>query len=110
MVVVQDLFVYPVKSARGIARSRALLTTTGFEWDRQWMAVDATGTFVSQRTHPRLARVAPAIAGDSLTLTARNLKPLPAGVSLNFIDAAKALDESERWNAQYGEIVLRGQH
>src|SRR4029077_16256656 len=34
----------------------------------------------------------------------RNLKPLPAGLSLSFIDAAKALDESERWNAQYRDI------
>jgi hypothetical protein len=84
MAVVQDLFVYPIKSARGIACRAARLTATGFEWDRQWMAVDALGTFVSQRTHPKLAQVEPAIEGDSLTLTARDLKPLrlplaPAG-------------------------------
>jgi uncharacterized protein len=76
MAVVQELFVYPLKSARGMARSAVRLTTTGFEWDRQWMAVDAQGTFISQRTHPYLAQVAPAITGDSLTLTARDLEPL----------------------------------
>ena len=76
MAVVQELFVYPVKSARGIARQTVRLTATGFEWDRQWMAVDALGTFISQRTHPKLAQVEPVIAGDSLTLTARDLTPL----------------------------------
>jgi len=76
MAVVQELFIYPLKSARGMARSRVRLAATGFEWDRQWMAVDAQGTFISQRTHPKLAQVEPAIAGDLLTLTARDLKPL----------------------------------
>jgi uncharacterized protein YcbX len=76
MVVVQDLFVYPLKSARGIARSTVRLTATGFEWDRQWMAIDALGTFVSQRTHPKLAQVEPSIERDSLTLMSRDLQPL----------------------------------
>jgi uncharacterized protein len=118
MVVVQDLFVYPVKSARGMARSRALLTTTGFEWDRQWMAVDATGTFVSQRTHPTLARVVPAIAGDALTLTARNLKPLqlplaPMGEAVSvkvWNDRCAALDqgdEAAEWISRAVGDVLR---
>src|ERR1700693_2954315 len=76
MAIVEDLFVYPLKSARGIAQPAARLGATGFEWDRQWMAVDARGTFVSQRTHPKLAQIEPAITGDSLTLTARELEPL----------------------------------
>ena len=76
MAVVRDLFVYPFKSARGMPRSTARLTATGFEWDRQWMAIDALGTFISQRTHPKLAQVEPSIAGDSLTLAAPNLSPL----------------------------------
>jgi len=76
MAVVQELFIYPVKSGRGIAQRTARLVGTGLEWDRQWMAVDALGTFISQRTHPKLAHVVPAIAGDSLTLNARDLKPL----------------------------------
>ena len=76
MAVVQELFIYPLKSGRGIAQSMVRLGPMGFEWDRQWMAVDALGTFISQRTHPRLAQVEPTIAGDSLTLTARDLAPL----------------------------------
>jgi MOSC domain-containing protein len=76
MAIVEELFIYPFKSARGIACSAPRLAATGFEWDRQWMAVDALSTFISQRTHPRLAQVAAAITGDSLTLRARDLEPL----------------------------------
>ena len=76
MAVVQELFIYPMKSARGIAQSSARLALTGFEWDRQWMAVDARGQFISQRTHPRLAQIVPEISADSLTLRVRDFKPL----------------------------------
>jgi uncharacterized protein len=77
MALVEELFVYPLKSARGIAQSAARIARTGLEWDRQWMAVDALGTFISQRTHPKLAQIVPAIAGNLLVLTAPHLKPLP---------------------------------
>jgi uncharacterized protein len=76
MAVVQELFIYPMKSARGIAQSTARLGLTGFEWDRQWMAVDARGHFVSQRTHPKLAQIVPEISADWLTLSVRDFKPL----------------------------------
>lgn len=76
MAVVQELFIYPMKSARGIAQSTARLGHTGFEWDRQWMAVDARGQFISQRTHPKLAQIVPEISADSLTLRVRDFKPL----------------------------------
>jgi uncharacterized protein YcbX len=67
-VSVSELFVYPVKSARGIARSRARVGASGLEWDRQWMLVDPKGTFLSQRTHPQLTRIVPEITDDALVL------------------------------------------
>jgi len=75
-VTVVDLFVYPVKSARGIAKARARLAATGFEWDRQWMLVDAKGTFLSQRTHPQLTRIVPEITDDALVLHASGVPAL----------------------------------
>jgi uncharacterized protein len=70
------LFVYPLKSARGIARQSARLAATGFEWDRQWMFVNAQGTFLSQRTHPQLARLVPEITADALVVRAPGRSPL----------------------------------
>jgi uncharacterized protein YcbX len=71
-----DVFVYPLKSARGIARETARLAATGFEWDRQWMFVDARGTFLSQRTHPQLARLVPEITTEALVVRATGRPPL----------------------------------
>jgi uncharacterized protein YcbX len=73
---VEGLFVYPFKSARGHAKSAVRLSTTGFEWDRNWMAVDSHGKFLSQRTHPTLARLVPEITSEALVLRAPELPDL----------------------------------
>ncbi|MDB6045511.1 MAG: domain protein beta barrel domain protein [Gammaproteobacteria bacterium] len=76
MATVTGLYIYPVKSARGMPRTRVRITAGGFEWDRHWMLVDADGKFITQRTHPQLARIVPEIGADSLTLTTADLPPL----------------------------------
>jgi uncharacterized protein YcbX len=73
---IAGLFVYPVKSMRGTEKSRVRVTGTGFEWDRQWMLIDAGGTFLSQRTHPQLACIVPAVTSDALVLNAPGLPQL----------------------------------
>jgi len=73
---VTDLFIYPVKSTRGIARERVRIAATGFEWDRQWMIIDHRGTFLSQRTHPHLAQIVPQVAPDALILRHARLATL----------------------------------
>ena len=77
------LFVYPLKSARGIARETARLAATGLEWDRQWMFVNGQGTFLSQRTHPQLARLVPEITAEALVVRApgRPLLEVPLGAA-----------------------------
>ena len=76
IATVAALFVYPLKSARGIARARVRVAPTGFEWDRQWMLIDAQGRFLSQRTHPQLARIVPELGAGALVLTAPGQPPL----------------------------------
>ncbi len=76
MVVIEELFVYPVKSARGIRKTSVLIAPTGFELDRNWMVVDAAGKFISQRTHPRLALLVPQVTDDMLVLQAPGLETL----------------------------------
>jgi len=75
-VTVQELNVYPLKSARGIPQARVRLGPRGFEWDRHWMAVTEDGLFLTQRTHPLLTHIATELTGDSLVLTAPGLTPL----------------------------------
>jgi uncharacterized protein YcbX len=73
---ITGLFVYPVKSARGIARTRVPLTSTGLEWDRQWMIVNRKGVFLTQRSHPQLARIVPQVTPGALVLNAPGLPEL----------------------------------
>lgn len=64
---ISSLHVYPVKSARGIAVTEAMLDAFGLAGDRRFMLVDAaTGRFVSQREVPILALVRVALAHDQL--------------------------------------------
>ncbi len=70
------LHVDPLKSAQGLAPESVRLAPTGFEWDRHWMAIDAQGKFLSQRTHPQLARIQTALGQDVLSLRAPGLQPL----------------------------------
>ncbi|MBS3804223.1 MAG: MOSC domain-containing protein [Oleiphilaceae bacterium] len=55
---IQSLFCYPVKSLPGIQVDRLMLDDFGPQGDRRWMITDPLGRFITQRTHPELARVA----------------------------------------------------
>jgi uncharacterized protein len=76
MATFDELNIYPLKSARRIEKSSVRLAPTGFEWDRHWMIVNVEGTFLSQRTHPKLAWIQPEISDTRLTLRAQGLSPL----------------------------------
>ena len=69
MITVRSLHIYPVKSCRRIDLEVADVVATGFQHDRQWMVVDDEGRFLSQRTHPALARVRTRLDGGRLTLS-----------------------------------------
>lgn len=64
------IYVYPVKSAGGIALQKAEIGPRGLKYDRRWMVVDKNLEFISQRKYPRLARVKVALREDSLILSA----------------------------------------
>lgn len=74
--IVQELNVYPLKSARAIGCASARLTATGLEWDRHWMVVREDGLFLTQRTHPQLARIATALTPEGLVLDTAGQQPL----------------------------------
>lgn len=100
--------IYPVKSCRGIPLDRARIGPRGLEWDRNWMAVDVRGQFLSQRTHPKLARVQPRFEERALALGTEDLPTLrvplePQGAPREVVvwrDRCAALDQGEeaaRW-------------
>ena len=76
MAVVSDLYVYPIKSCRGIRVAEWPVAERGFFADRRWMIVDAAGNFVTQRELPALALVDTTLEGETLRLGAPGLSGL----------------------------------
>ena len=64
------IYIYPVKSCRGISLTYASLNEWGLKYDRNWMVVNADGHFLTQRQLPRLAMVETALEPNFLCLRA----------------------------------------
>lgn len=73
MLSISSLTIYPVKSLAGISLHSAALTNQGLEFDRQWMVVDKSGHFVSQRELPSMALIKTALTADKLQLSRADL-------------------------------------
>jgi hypothetical protein len=76
MIRVSRLFIYPVKSCRGIALDEAEVTATGFAHDREWLVVDRHGVFMTQRDWPGLARVGVSLVPGGIELAAAGMARL----------------------------------
>ncbi|MGR6466183.1 MOSC domain-containing protein [Rhizobium sp. PAMB 3182] len=66
---VSDLFIYPLKSARGIRLPYSKVDAFGLSGDRRMMIVDGNGRFITQRELPSLARIDARPGATSLLLT-----------------------------------------
>jgi uncharacterized protein len=60
-IQVSQLFIYPVKSCRGISLAQATVLDEGLANDRRWMIVDANGRFMTQRDYPQMACIVPSL-------------------------------------------------
>jgi uncharacterized protein YcbX len=69
MADVVELVRYPVKGCAGTSVSDALLTPAGLAHDRSFMVIGEDGVYRTQRRHPRLALIRPALSADGSRLT-----------------------------------------
>lgn len=65
---VTGLYIYPVKSCRGIKLTELYITPKGPLFDRQWMIVDSENRFLTLRTISKLAEIQTVISGRFLHL------------------------------------------
>ena len=63
------LYIYPVKSMAGIALQSSELLRAGLQYDRKWMAVEPSGKFMTQRSHPQMALIETSIQDSQLCLS-----------------------------------------
>lgn len=66
---IHSLHLYPLKSARVVDVATARVGPRGLLGDRDWMFITAAGRFVTQRSHPQLARLIATPTADGVTLT-----------------------------------------
>jgi len=65
---VSSLHTYPVKSGRVIDLTTSDVDLLGLSYDRRWVIIE-DGRFISQRSHPQLARLCVTPTDDTLTLS-----------------------------------------
>ena len=77
------IYIYPIKSAAGIALETAQVAPQGFQYDRRWMVVDDQGKFMTQRHFPRMALIRVRYSNEQLIIEAPAQKPLLIPLVLN---------------------------
>ncbi|KAL8262365.1 hypothetical protein R6Q59_026414 [Mikania micrantha] len=65
---VKSIFIYPIKSCRGISVSKAAVSVTGFVWDRHWLVINSKGRACTQRAQPNLALVQVDLPSEAFSL------------------------------------------
>lgn len=74
-----EIAVYPIKSTRRVELDEARVHRHGLGGDRRWMVVDEAGTFISQRSEPRLALVRARLERNGVMLEAPGMAPVDVG-------------------------------
>jgi uncharacterized protein YcbX len=107
-ISITGIFVYPVKSMRGIPLKQAVLTGKGLLHDRQWMVVQSNGRFATQRDHPRLSLIHTSMDATGLQLSMDGMET----VRIPLEAAEGRIIETSVWGAEcrtidQGEEVSR---
>lgn len=119
-IEVSGLFVYPVKSCKGIALETASFDRKGIVHDRAWGIVDSEGKVLTQRDLPSMALIEPTPEEKGLAFRAPGMAPIlipePAGkadCAVNatvWSDQCQALDygdEAAKWLSEYLKKPVR---
>jgi uncharacterized protein len=102
---VTGVFIYPIKSCRGIELEQAEVTPKGFAWDREFMIVDERGKFITQRQYSSLAKLEVNLDRDAIALAIEDgsleplqFKPTLAGQEIEveiWRDRTTAIDQGD---------------
>lgn len=115
---VSALYYYPIKSCGAVEVEAAEIDACGLRNDRRLLVIEPDGMFITQREHPRLALVNPAIQGDDLSLSAPDMEPLAVTLGHSgtpytvriFRDTCEAVDQGDtvaEWFSTYLNMRCR---
>jgi uncharacterized protein len=105
-ITLSQIFIYPIKSCRGIELNESSIVDTGFEFDRRWMLVNKQGKFLSQRQLPKMSLIHIELRSDHLLVSAPEMDPLQIPFSSNSLKSINIFiwDDSVR-GATYGPDI-----
>lgn len=95
-----EINIYPVKSLGGISLKSSIVEEKGFINDRRWMLVDGNGVFLSQREHPKMARLKVNLTKESLIVSAG-----AESISIAFSPKNDALTSVKVWSSRVKAFV-----
>jgi uncharacterized protein len=127
---VSGIFVYPIKSCRGISVSGMPFNQYGFEFDRQWMLAGIDGRFLSQRalknfrgkSYPgstAMAQISPALGRRGLTVNAPQMPALyipydlrsghtfQASLGEDKVEVERISKEADDWFSEFLDLPCR---
>lgn len=95
------LFIYPVKSMRGLQISHARVLPSGLAGDRLFMVTEPDGTFITARQYPHLVNFTPVPDLQTLFITAAD----KTTVSINLKDFLPVAQTTEVWGNHFPAFV-----
>lgn len=69
---ISQLFIYPIKSLGGVSINASEVSPLGLKYDRNWMLIDDSGRFLSQRELPLMCLFTITLTSDGLLVKHEN--------------------------------------
>ena len=101
---ITSLHTYPVKSCAGVELSTAEITPRGLIHDRDFMLVDDTGNYLSQRQIPQMALVVPRIGETAITLSSPGVEEIEVPLEIEQ-DDERLIQANVHGKPVYGQVV-----
>lgn len=110
-LILSKLYIYPVKSCRGLEQKSASVEAFGLRGDRRWMVVDAKGVMLTQRKLTSMCLIEAILDSNTLLLRHSVMNDLKVNIPAatnkvvvkvwdDFCDAYDAGDKSANWLSQ----------
>ena len=90
MIQVTDIYIYPVKSLKGILLKKAEIGLRGLKYDREWMITDSDYQFLTQREIEAMATITVSISKNCLLLQSKDGDELKVDLNAKRSGSVKA--------------------
>lgn len=80
---VSALHIYPLKSARGLSLKKMDIVNSGPKFDREWMLINDSNHFITQRVKPEMCHIATQLTSEHLILSAPKQEDLYVALDLH---------------------------